>query len=50
MKGATIPAKTGLTDAIIGFLRGALKKGIFDALLVPVRVPGGDSFLSLIHI
>lgn len=44
MNGAMIPAKTGLTDAIISFLRETLKKEIFDALLVPVRVPGGDSF------
>jgi len=44
VNGAMIPAKTGLTDAIISFLRETLKKEIFDALLVPVRVPGGDSF------
>ncbi|KPL18323.1 MAG: hypothetical protein AMJ92_08510 [candidate division Zixibacteria bacterium SM23_81] len=44
MKGAVIQAKAGIADGILNFLKEALDKGFFDALLLPVRVPAGDSF------
>ena len=44
MKGAVITAKTGIADGILNFLADALDKGFLDALLLPIRVPAGDSF------
>jgi len=43
-KGATLAVEGGLQEAIVGFAREALKQGAFDAVLVPCRVPAGDSF------
>jgi formate dehydrogenase subunit beta len=44
VKGAVIAVKTGIADGILNFLADALDKGLFDALLLPMRVPAGDSF------
>ena len=44
MKGAQIPAPKGIADGILSFLKKGLQEGIFDALLLPVKVPAGDSF------
>jgi formate dehydrogenase subunit beta len=44
VKGAQIPADKGIAEGILSFLKKGLQEGIFDALLLPVRVPAGDSF------
>jgi formate dehydrogenase subunit beta len=43
-KGAVISAKPNLKESIVDFLKKAMDKGIFDAVLIPVMVPAGDSF------
>ena len=43
-KGAVISSKPDRQKAIIDFLRKALDKGVFDAILVPMKVPAGDSY------
>jgi len=43
-KGASLPAEGGVEKGIIDFARQALKQGGFDAVLIPSRVPTGDSF------
>lgn len=48
MKGAVIPAKTDVADGILNLLGDALDKGFFDALLLPMRVPAGDSFVYVL--
>jgi len=42
--GAVISAKTGAKESIIDFLKKAMDKGVFDAVLISMRVPAGDSF------
>jgi formate dehydrogenase subunit beta len=44
MTGAVLPGGKGVDEAIVGFLRDALGKRVLDAVLVPMRVPAGDSF------
>jgi formate dehydrogenase subunit beta len=46
--GAVISAKTGTKESIINFLKKAMDKGVFDAVLVPMRVPAGDSFVYVL--
>jgi formate dehydrogenase (coenzyme F420) beta subunit len=43
-KGAVISAKTGAKESIIDLLKKAMDKGVFDAVLISMRVPAGDSF------
>jgi len=43
-KGAILAAEEGKEEAILNFLKQALKQGCFDAVLIPARVPTGDSF------
>jgi len=43
-KGALLPAEGGAQKGIINFAKQALKQGVFDAVLIPSRVPAGDSF------
>jgi len=43
-KGALSPAKGGAQKGIIDFAKEALSQGCFDAVLIPSRVPAGDSF------
>jgi len=47
-KGAILSAEDGVDAAVVGWLREALNKEVFDALLIPVRVPAGDSFAYLL--
>ncbi|MCK4347695.1 MAG: hypothetical protein KAW47_03680 [Thermoplasmatales archaeon] len=42
--GAVISAKSSTKKSIIDFLEKAMDKGVFDAVIVPMRVPAGDSF------
>lgn len=43
-KGAVISAKSGINESIIDVLKKAMDKGVFDAVLMSMRVPAGDSF------
>ena len=43
-KRASLPANGGVQKGITDFARQALKQGAFDAVLIPCRVPAGDSF------
>ena len=43
-KGAIISAKPSTKEAILDFLKKAMDNGVFDAVLIPMRVPAGDSF------
>jgi formate dehydrogenase subunit beta len=45
---AVFPAQGGVEAKILDFVRQALAKGCFDAVLVPVKVPAGDSFAYLL--
>ena len=47
-KGAILPAEDGVEAALVGWLKETLNKKIFDALLIPVEVPAGDSFAYLL--
>ncbi len=42
--GAEIPVKKNIREAILNFFNEALEKKIFDAVLVPVKVPAGNSY------
>ena len=44
LKGAVIPAKSGIRKTIIDLLEKAVDKGVFDAVIIPMKVPAGDSF------
>jgi len=46
--GAMLAAEDGVEAALIGWLKETLNKDIFDALLMPVRTPAGDSFAYLL--
>jgi len=48
LKGALLPLGDNLDAALIPWLEGALNKGIFDALLLPVEVPANDSYAYLL--
>ena len=43
-KGALFPAEGGTQKGIIDFAKQALKQDAFNAVLIPSRVPVGDSF------
>ncbi len=43
-KGAILAAEEGTEKAILSFIKQALSQGCFDAVLMPARVPTGDSF------
>jgi len=43
-KGAILAAEEGTEKGILNFIKQALSQGCFDAVLIPVRVPAGDSF------
>ena len=44
LKGAIVSAKSGTEKTIIDILRKAMDKGVFDAVMVPMKVPAGDAF------
>ncbi|MBN1478060.1 (Fe-S)-binding protein [Candidatus Sumerlaeota bacterium] len=48
MNGATVTASAGVQAAIVDLLRSGLERGVWDAALVPARVPAGDSFAWLL--
>ncbi len=43
-KGAVISAKNSINDLIKDLLKKAMEKGVFDAVLISMEVPAGDSF------
>jgi formate dehydrogenase subunit beta len=45
---ATFPAERGAEEGILDFIRQALSKDCFDAVLIPAKVPAGDSFAYLL--
>ena len=47
-RGAVFPANEGTREGILDFIKQALGKGCFDAVLIPARVPGSDSFTYLL--
>ena len=47
-KGASLPAEGSVREGIVDFVGCALKQGAFDAVLMPSRVPTGDSFAYLL--
>ncbi len=44
MKGASVNYKGEIDKAVVDLLKKGLEKGVFDAVLVPLKVPAGDSF------
>ena len=47
-KGAVISNKTSIENSIRDLLTKAMEKGIFDAVLIPMKVPAGDSFVYVL--
>jgi formate dehydrogenase subunit beta len=43
-KGAVLPIKTTIQDSIKNLLKNGIDLGVFDAVMIPLRVPAGDSF------
>jgi len=43
-KRAVISIKDSIKKTILSFFKDALEKKIFDAILIPVKVPAGDSY------
>jgi formate dehydrogenase subunit beta len=44
VKGALFPAEGGVRERVLAFIKKAISQGCFDAVLIPVRAPGTDSF------
>lgn len=44
MKGKILPINKSIEKTIVDFLNQTLEKEIFDAILIPLKVPAGDSF------
>lgn len=47
-KGAIISAKLGTRESILSLLKKAMDKKIFDAVLIPMKTPAGDSFVYVL--
>lgn len=47
-KGALFPAEGGVREGVLDFIKQALGKGCFDAVLIPAKAPGSDSFTYLL--
>ena len=43
-KAASFPAKEGIQKAAVDFLKKTLEQDCYDALLIPVKVPGSSSY------
>jgi formate dehydrogenase subunit beta len=43
-KGAFFTAEGGLRESVLAFLKKAISQGCFEAVLIPVRAPGTESF------
>jgi len=47
-QGAIFPTENGIEEGILNFIKQALGKDCFDAILIPAKVPGADSFSYLL--
>jgi formate dehydrogenase subunit beta len=47
-KGAVIPVKKNLQNSIKELLKKAMEKGVFDAVILPMKVPSDDSFVYVL--
>jgi len=47
-KCAALPAKTSVRESVLDFLKQALEKNCFDAVLVSAKMPDSDSFTYLL--
>lgn len=47
-KAASITFESSINSTIINFLEKAINKGVFDAVIVPMKVPAGDSFVYVL--
>lgn len=43
-KGVLLEAKSGIQSSILQFFQNAIEKKKFDAVMLPMKVPSGDSF------
>ncbi len=43
-KVAVISANNGIRNSIINFLKEGIDKQVFDEVIIPMKVPSGDSF------
>ncbi len=43
-KGALLKGESGIQTSILQFFQDAVKKKLFDAVMLPMKVPSGDSF------
>jgi formate dehydrogenase subunit beta len=43
-KGVLFPAEGGVREKVLAFIQKAISQGCFDAVLIPVKAPGTDSF------
>jgi len=48
MKGAIIQSKSPFDSYLLDFFKQAMEKGVFDAVLIPMKVPAGDSFVYVL--
>lgn len=48
MKGSILPIDKNLEETILNFIKKALDKECFEAVIIPKRVPSGDSFAYLL--
>ena len=48
LKGALITAKPGIRKTILDLLEKSFDKGVFDAVIIPMKVPAGDSFVYVL--
>ena len=46
--GVVIPTKTTPYDSVKDLLKKAMEQGVFDAVLIPMKVPAGDSFVYVL--
>jgi formate dehydrogenase subunit beta len=44
VKGALFPAEGGVRERVLAFIQKAIGQGCFEAVLIPVKAPGTDSF------
>jgi formate dehydrogenase subunit beta len=48
MKGSILPVTKNFEETILSFLKEGLDKNCFEAVIIPKRVPSGDSFAYLL--
>jgi len=48
LKGGIISSKSDIRQTIIELLEKSVDKGIFDAIIIPMKVPSGDSFVYVL--